>query len=325
MRKAIIPCLVLGLLSLTSTVSYPAAAEQYPAKPIRLIVPFPPGGGMDAAARIVGAKLSEYLGQQVVVDNRPGAGGSIGSQLAARSAPDGYTLLMGSTATHAINASLYSNLAYDPVKDFSPVALVASTPSLLVVHPSLPAKNVAELIALAKKGGTELSFASAGPGSTQHLAGELFKSMTGTRILHVPYKGAAPAMSDLVGGQVSMAFDTMPSAMPQVQTGTVRALGITTLKRSASLQNVPTIAETVPGYEVLTWFGVFAPRETPAAIVTQVSTEIRKSLRVKDVQDRLAAVGLDAIDGSPEEFAALIQRELPKWRKVVEDSGAKTD
>lgn len=317
--------LVFGCLSLTAVLSTCLASDKYPTKAIRLIVPFPPGGGNDATARILGSRLSELLEAQIVIDNRPGAGGSIGSESVARAAPDGYVLLMASNSTHAINPGLYAKLPYDPVKDFEPIVLVASAPNVLVVHPSIPATTVKELIDLAKRDTSRLTYASAGSGTTQHLAGELFKSLTGTSILHIPYKGAGPAMADLLGGQVSMAFDTMPSALPHVLGGKLLALGVAGLTRSPNLPNVPSISETIPAYEVIVWFGMFAPRGTPPAIIQQLNRETRRAIGSKDVQDRLKAAGLDGIGSSAEDLAAQLAREIPKWRKVIEDSGAKVD
>jgi tripartite-type tricarboxylate transporter receptor subunit TctC len=304
-----------------------ALAQAWPAKPIRLITPFPPGGGTDAVARIVGDKLAELLGQPVVIDNKAGAGGSLGTELAAHAPPDGYTLVLGSTATHAVNPSLYSKVGYDPIADFVAVSPVASTPLLLMVNPQVPAKNVQELIALAKSKpqDAQLTFASAGAGSAQHLGGELFKTSSGAPLLHVPYKGAAPAMADLLGGHVSMAFDTLPSAMPQVRGGKVRVLGISSPKRHSSLPDVPAIAETVPGYELVTWYGLFAPKGTPPAVVSRLNAEIKRALAANDVREKFAAAGLDANWSSPQDFATLLQAEVPKWRKVIQQSGAKVD
>jgi tripartite-type tricarboxylate transporter receptor subunit TctC len=307
--------------------SQPAVAQAYPNKPIHLISPFPPGGGTDLVARIVGNKLAELLGQAVIIDNRAGAGGSVGTELAARAAPDGYTLVLGSTATHAVNPSLYSRVGYDPINDFAAVSLVASTPLVLMVNPQVPARTVPELIALAKAKpeASRLTFASAGAGSAQHLGGELFKTVSGAPIVHVPYKGAAPAMSDLLGGHVDMMFDTMPSAMAQVGGGKLRVLGISSAKRHPALPDVPAIAESVPGYELVTWYGLFAPKGTPPAIVARLNAEVKRMLASKDVQEKFAGAGLDPRWMPADEFSELLKTEVPKWRKVIQQSGAKVD
>jgi tripartite-type tricarboxylate transporter receptor subunit TctC len=325
MKKAFAAGFALCLTALL--LAAPVAAQTYPSKPVRLITPFPPGGGTDVVARIVGEKLAELLGQPVVIDNKAGAGGSLGTELAARAAPDGYTLVLGSTATHAVNPSLYSKVGYDPVADFVAVAPVATTPLLLMVHPQVPASSVPELIALAKTRAATapLTFASAGAGSAQHLGGELFKTMTGTSLTHVAYKGAGPAMADLLGGHVAMAFDTMPSALPQVRSGKLRGLGISSLKRHPALPDVPAIAETVPGYEYVSWYGVFAPKGTPPAIVDRLNADIKRALASKDVQDKFKTAGIDPEWSSTADFTALVVREVPKWRKVIQQAGAKVD
>lgn len=304
-----------------------AFAQDYPSKPIRLITPFPPGGGTDTVARIVGEKLGELLGQPVVIDNKAGAGGSVGTELAARAQGDGYTLVLGSTATHAVNPSLYSRVGYDPIADFVAVSPVASTPLLLVVNPRVPVNTVSELISLAKSKalGDALTFASAGAGSAQHLGGELFRTTSAAPITHVPYKGAAPAMADLLGGHVAMAFDTMPSAMPQVRSGKLRVLGISSAKRHPALADVPAIAETVPGYELVTWYGLFAPKGTPAPVVARLNAEVKRMLDSKDVREKFTRAGLDPNWSTPEQFSNLLKSELPKWRKVIQESGAKVD
>lgn len=305
----------------------PALGAGYPDRPIHLITPFPPGGGTDAVARIVGEKLASLLGQPVVVENKAGAGGSLGTELAARAAPDGYTLVLGSSATHAVNPSLYSKLGYDPIKDFSAISPVASTPLLLMVNASVRANTVSELIALAKarSGKNEMTYASAGTGSAQHLGGELFKAMTGTNIMHVPYKGAGPAMVDLLAAHVDMAFDTMPSALPQVGSPKLKVLGISSPARKASLPDVPVIAETVPGYELVTWYGLFAPSGTPSEIVERLNQAVKQALESKDVQDKFSAAGIEPTWSTAGDFAALVSREVPKWRKVIEQAGAKID
>jgi len=314
------------LLVLAAALPGAASAQaQYPNKPVRLIVPFPPGGGTDTLARIYGQKLAEVFGQQVIIDNRPGAGTNIGAEIAAKAPPDGYTLLMGNIA-HAINVTLYSKLAYDFVKDFTPVTLLASTPNILVVHPSVPAKSVKELIALAKARPGQLDYASAGSGSSSHLAAELFGIMAGVKMTHVPYKGGGPAVIALVGGQVSVGFATTPSVITHVKAGKMRGLGVTTARRSPSTPELPTISEAgVPGYEAGTWYGLLAPAGTPNEIVARLHAESVKLLKLPDVKDRLDATGFESIGNTPEQFAAYIRSEIEKWGKVVKASGARVD
>lgn len=303
-----------------------ACAQGYPSKPVRMVVPFPPGGTTDILARAVGQKLSEAWNQQVIIDNRPGAGGNIGTDIVAKAPADGYTLLMGTVGTQAINASLYAKLPYDPVKDFAPVTLVASVPNVLVVNATIPAKSVKELIALAKAKPGQLTFASSGNGTSIHLSGELFKTMTGTFMLHIPYKGSAPALTDLMGGQTNMMFDNLPSSMPHIKSGMLRALAVTSAKRSPALPDVPTIAEAgVPGYEASSWFGVLAPAGTPKEIVARLNADIVKVLAAPDIKERLSAQGADPVGNTPEQFAAYIRTEQIKWAKVVKDSGAKIE
>ena len=303
-----------------------AFAQAWPARPIKLIVPYPPGGSADILARAIGQKLADGIGQSVVIDNRPGAGTAIGAEAAARSAPDGYTIMLGTVSSHAINPALNPGLKYDPVKDFAPVSLVASIPFALLVHPSLPARSVQELIALAKTKPGSLNFSSAGTGTSNHLAGELFKSMTGTDMVHIPYKGSAPALADLLSGQVNLMFDLVLTAQPHVKSGAARALAVTGLERSTALPGVPTAAESgVPGYEVSAWFGFFAPAGTPAAIVTALNAQTVKAMRLPDLRERLASQGADALTSTPEQFAAYVKDELNKWTRVVKASGMKAD
>jgi len=312
-----------ALLALVATA---ASAQTYPTKPIRLVVPFPPGGATDILARDVAQKLTEAWGQQVIVDNRPGAGGNIGSELVAKSAPDGYTLEMGTVGTHAINASLYAKMPYDHVKDFVPVILVAGVPNVLVVNPAVPANSVAELIAYAKANPGKLNFASSGNGTSIHLSGELFKFMAGVQMTHVPYKGSAPALQDLIGGQVQLMFDNLPPSLPQIKAGKLRALAVTSLARAPALPDVPTMAEAgLPGYEASSWFGVLAPAGTPPAIVTKLNAEIAKWLATPEAKEKLSKQGANAAGGTPEDFAKHIAAETAKWAKVVKDSGAKID
>lgn len=301
-------------------------AEVYPSKPIRIVAPFPPGGPADILSRIIGHKLSQSWGQQVIVDNRPGAGGNIGADLVAKAAPDGYTLLLGFVGTHAINASLYAKMPYDNVKDFEPVSQVAAVTIVLVVHPSVPASSIKELIALAKSKPGQLTFGSPGNGTPQHLAGQLFNTMAGVDMLHVPYKGAVPALTDLLGGQVSMIFSSMPPALPLVKTGKLRALGVTSATRSPAAPDISTISESgIPGYEVKNWYGIFAPRGTPKEIVSKLNAEIVKILNMPDVKESLAVQGAEPVSGTPEQFAAYIKEETEKWAKIVKYSGARLD
>jgi tripartite-type tricarboxylate transporter receptor subunit TctC len=303
-----------------------AAADAYPAKPIRFVVAFPPGGGTDIIARSIAQKLSERLEQQVVVDNRPGAGGNIGTDIVAKSAPDGYTMLMGSAGPLAINASLFAKMPFDPIRDLAPVTLAASTPNVLVVHPSLKAATVNELIALAKARPGEINFASSGHGTPAHLAGELFNSMAGVKLVHVPYKGAAPALADLLGGQVQLMFSTMPPALPHVRDGKLRALAVTSLKRSRATPELPTVDEAaLPGFEANTWHGVVVPAGTPAAVVVRLNREIVAILHMPEVVERLSGQGAQALGSTPEEFTAYIKAETLKWAKAVRDSGAKAE
>ena len=298
----------------------------YPAKPIRLVVPFPPAGPTDVVARLVGQKLAERWHQQVVVENRAGAGGTIGAELVARTAPDGYTLLMGSTANMAVNVTLYAKLSYDPLKDFVPVNLAAITPNLMVVNPSLPVTNVREFIALAKTKPGSINYASGGSGTPSHLAAELFKTMAGMQMSHIPYKGSIPALTDVMGGQVTLMFDSMPSALPLVKSGRLKALAQTGAKRSASVPDLPTIGESgLPGYEVAGWFGLFAPAGTPRDIVMKLSNEITLVLNLPDVKERYALLGAEPGPGNPAEFAKFLASEITKWAKVIRDSGAKSE
>lgn len=303
-----------------------ALAQTYPAKPIRMIAPFPPGGTTDILARVAGQKITEALGQQVIIDNRPGAGGNIGTELVAKAAPDGYTLLTAPGSTLTINPSLFAKLSYDVLKDFAPVTIIAAVPNLLVVHPSLPVKSVKELVALAKARPGQLNYASTGAGQSTHLSMELFKTMAGIDAVHIPYKGSSPALADLLGGQVSLMFDNMPSSLPHVKAGKLRALAVSTLKRSPALPQLPTVAESgLPGFEVSVWFGVLAPAGTPRDIVTKLNGAIVKSLQTPDVHERLVSQGAEAIGNTPEQFTAQMQRDLVKWAKVVKDSGAKLE
>ena len=299
-------------------------AQPYPLKPIRLIVPFPPGGGVDGVARIAFARVAESLNQQVVIDNRGGSAGIIAAETAARAAPDGYTLFFGTTATQAITPHYYRKLAYDPVKDFAPVSLIAGAGYLLVVHPSLQATTVKELIALAKAKPGALNFSSAGNGTVLHLTTELFRSMAGIQLVHVPYKGAAPALTDLLSGQVQLAFNPASVVLPHVRTNRLRALGITSVKRSPLAPEVPTVAEAgVPGYEASGWYAVLAPAGTPQPVISRLHRELINALADRDVKERFAATGVEPIGTTPGQFAAYMRDEYAKWGKVVRAAGVK--
>jgi tripartite-type tricarboxylate transporter receptor subunit TctC len=303
-----------------------AAAESYPSRPIRLIIPFPPGGGTDIMGRTLAAKLGSSLGVQVIADNRGGAGGIIGTETAVKANPDGYTLMIGSVSTISINPSLYKQLPFDPVKDLAPISLMASTPSALVVTTGLPVDSVKALIALAKAKPGHLTFASAGSGTSHHLGGELLKLTTGIDIVHVPYKGTAPAVTDLVSGQVSMMIANIPSVMPMIKAGRVKPLAVTSLQRSPQMPELPTVAESgVPGFEVIVWYGVFAPAATPPALIGRLNAEVRKIVAMPDVKERLAGEGAEAVGSTPQEFSKRIKDDLDKWAKVVKNSGARAD
>ncbi|HSQ03984.1 MAG TPA: tripartite tricarboxylate transporter substrate binding protein [Burkholderiales bacterium] len=305
---------------------HPAAvAQTYPTKAIRLIVPYPPGGGTDTLARVLSQRLSEVLGQQVIMDNRPGAGANIGMEIAARSAPDGYTLVLA-TISNAISASLYSKLNYDLMKDFAPVTLLATTPHILVVHPSLPVKSVKDLIALAKAKPGQLVYSSSGSGTPTHLAGELFNYLAGVKMMHVPYKGGGPSIIALVGGEVTTSFATMPSAIPHVRSGKLHAIAVTTAKRSPSTPELATISESgLPGFEMGSWYGLLAPAGTPAAVIAHLNTETIKVLKLPDVKQRLDNSGFEALVSTPEEYRAYTRSEIDKWAKIVKASGARAD
>lgn len=302
------------------------AAQAWPSKPIRLIVPYPAGGTTDLLGRGIAQKMSEAFGQQVVVENRTGAGGNIGSDLVAKSKADGYTLVLGTIASHAINPNLYRDLPYDAEKDFAPIALVATLPNLLVVNPAVPAKTVKELIALAKAKPGELAFASAGSGTTQHLSGVIFNKMAGVDMLHVPYKGNAPAVTDLVGGQVQLMFDNIPISLQQVRAGKLRALAVTGPKRSPVLPDVPTIAEAaLPGFSVTSWFALFAPAGTPENIIAILNRETNKALADPVLHRQLTDQGIEPGSGTPAQLASLLRAEIPRWKKIVAESGARVE
>ena len=308
-------------------VAWPAGAQAaFPERPVTLIVPFPAGGSTDLVARVVAEKMSANLGQQIVVDNRGGAGGNVGSAAAAKAEADGYTILMGTVATHALNPALYKKMPYDPVKDFAPVSLLVVVPNVLVVNPDFPAHSVAELIALAKEKPGELSYASSGNGTPLHLSGELFKSMAGIDIVHVPYKGAGPALIDVMGGHVPIMFDNLPSSTEHIKAGKLRGLAVTTAERAPSMPDLPTVAESgLPGYETYTWNALFAPAGTPPEVIARLNEAAVQAVGDPQVQAKLQAVGASVVGSTPEQLAAHVQAELAKWAPVVKASGAQID
>ena len=301
-------------------------AQGYPVKPIRFYTPYPPGGTTDILARLIGAKLHEAWGQPLVIEARPGAGGNVGTDFVAKSAPDGYTILMGGSGPLAINVSLFSKLPYDPLRDLAPVVLVASVPLVLVVHPSLPVKNVREFIALIKARPRDFNFASAGPGSPQHLTAEMFKFMAKVEMTHIPYKGSGPAIVDLMGGQVLLAFESMIPILPHVKTGKLRGIAVTSSTRSPVLPEIPTVIEGgVAGFESIAWYGVVAPAATPKDIVTKLNVEMTRILNLPDIKQRLAEMGSPAVAGTPDQFGALIKSEIGKWAKIVKQANVSLD
>ena len=315
----------VALLLIASLAAGASLAQDYPSRPVRIVVPFSPGGSTDTLARIVGQKLTERSGQPVIIENRAGAGGHIGAEQVARSAPDGYTLLLGGVP-HAISASLYSKLPYDLARDLTAIAEVASFPSAIVLHPSLPANSVKELIALARARPGQLSFGSAGIGSPNHLSLELFQAMAGVSMVHVPYKGSGQLVGDLLAGQVQLASMGLPVALPHVHSGKLRAIAVTGAARSALLPDVPTVSEAgLPGFEVTSWYGVFAPAGLPADIVVKLNSEIGSAVTAPDVKERLAALGAEPSVKTPDQFARYVREEITKWAKVVKDSGAKAE
>ncbi len=327
MNQAVSRRLALAATAVTAlcALALPAAAQTgaWPKQPVRLVVTFPPGGAPDILARLFADKAQ--LGQPVVIDNVPGAGGNIGADKVAKAAPDGHTLVMGTVGTHAINGALYARMPYDMVRDFAPVAHVASAPNLLVVTNSLPVKTVPELIAWLKANPNSASFGSPGVGSSVHVSGELFKSLTGTQMQHVPYKGRQFAIPDLVGGQIQLMFDNMPSALPMAREGKIRALAQTTAKRSAAAPDIPTVGESVPGFEATTWFAMFAPAGTPKDVVARVNAEMQRVFKLPEVADKVKGLGLEPWISSPDELAKFQAAEIAKWAKVVKDSGAKAE
>jgi tripartite-type tricarboxylate transporter receptor subunit TctC len=301
------------------------AQGAYPDKPIHITVTFTPGGAPDILARLIGERLATAWGQSVIIDNRAGAGGNTGSDYVAKAAPDGYNLVLGTVGTHAINGALYPKMPYDMVRDFAPVSLLATTPNMLVVHNGVPAKNLQEFIALGKREG-KMSFASSGSGTSIHVSGELFKTMTGIDMEHIPYKGRASAIPDLLGGRVTMMFDNMPSSLPLVREGKLRALGVTSARRSAAAPEIPTIAEQgLAGFDAVSWFALFAPAGTPRPIIDKLQGEVSRMFKTPEVAKRLTELGLDPVAGTPDELAAYQRTEIIKWAKVVKDSGAKVE
>jgi tripartite-type tricarboxylate transporter receptor subunit TctC len=319
--------LLVGAAALTLAMAAPLVSGQtFPAKPVRIVVGFPSGGNVDIPTRIVASKLGDLWGTSVIVDNRPGAGGNIGADLVAKAAPDGYTLLTCNAASHGINPSFYKKIPFDAVKDFAFISQIGLTANVLLVHPSVPAKTVSEFIAYAKANPGKISFASAGVGTSQHLAMELLKSMTGINVVHVPYKGGHPALTDLLGGQVQAMFAAVPTSQAMIKAGKLRALGVTSLKRSPNLPDVPTIAESgVPGFSVTSWYGLCAPAAVPKPILARLHDDLVKVLAMPDTQQRLSEQGIDVTPSSPEEFAEFIKSEVAKWAKVVKEAGISAD
>lgn len=312
------PSRILAALAL-AVLPVIAAAQSYPTRPIRLVVPFPPAGATDILSRELARLLSERLKQQVIVDNKPGAGGALGSDLVAKSAPDGYTIQMATSSTHSIGPSLNPKIPYNAQTDFTPVAHVANATNVLVVSPSVKANTVAELIAEIKAKPGQFNFGSSGNGTIVHLTGELFKSMTGTYIVHIPYRGTALVIPDMVSGQIQLLFDNVASALPHIRDGRVKALGVTSLKRSPLLPNVPTVADTVPGFESSTWFGVFGPKNMPAEATQRLNSEINAILKTPEFQERLRTLGYDAAGGSPADFAKVVASDTAKWARLIKE------
>ncbi len=319
-------CFALALFLAAGMLSFHAGALPYPAKPIHFVVPYPAGGPLDAVARLLGQRVSERLKQPIIVENRPGAGGNIGADFVAKASPDGYTILMGAVATHAINPTLYASIPYDAEKDFKPVTQLASTPNVLVVNPSLPVHDVREFIAYAKANPGKLNFGSGSTGSAGHLAGELFKSMAGVEMTHVPYKGAAPAMNDLISGQINLMFDNLASSLTQVKAGKIHALAVTTAARSPLAPELPTIAESgLPGFDINTWFGLFVPAGTPPEVVNVLHDEFNHALSDPDIREKMLALGAEPVGSTPAQFAAYIRSESAKYARIIKASGAKVD
>lgn len=319
-RRNFLTFAAVALLGLSSV----ALAQPYPTKPIRMVVPFAPGGPTDLYARSVGQELSKLLGQPVIIENRPGAGGNLGSDIIAKSAPDGYSIVLGAVGSFAVNVTLYPKMPYDVLRDFAPVSLVAIVPMMLVVHPNVPVKTPKDLVELAKARPGQLSYGSAGSGTSIHMASEMFKAMTGVDMVHIPYKGTAPAMTDLIGGQLQLMFSDATSAIPQVKSGRVRAVAVT--RRIDAMPDIPTFAETgFPNYDPSFWVGIFAPAGTPREIVLRLNGAIVKSLQVPELRERFISEGAQPVSNTPEEFTEFVRAEIAKWAKVVKASGAKVD
>ena len=318
---AVVACAILA----------PAQAQTWPSKPVRIVVPFPPGGTTDIVARSIGVELQRMWQHAVVIENRPGAGGNIGADVVAKAAPDGYTLLMGTVGTHAINKALFdqsgAKMPFDPVKDFVPITLAAGVPNVMVINPKLPVNTVAEFIAYAKARPGQLNMASSGNGTSIHLSGELFKTVTGVYMVHFPYRGSAPAMTDLIAGNMNVMFDNLPSALPHIKSGRLKALAVTSRTRSPALPNVPTIEEAagLKGFDASSWFGLFAPAGTPRTIVDKIQADVAKALALPEVRERFLAQGADPGGNTPDQFAAFIRAETDKWTRVVKFSNAKVD
>jgi tripartite-type tricarboxylate transporter receptor subunit TctC len=312
-------------LALLSAGAAAQSGTTYPVKPLRFVVPYTPGGGTDLMARALAQRMTESMGQPVIVENRAGAGGNLGMEFVARSAPDGYTIALALTAQYVVNPALYPKLPYDPVKDYAPIMLVARNPYVLVVHPTVPAKSLKELIALAKQRAGQLTFSSSGNGSGAHLSGEMLKTMAQVNLLHIPYKGAGALLPDLIAGQVHLSFVTWSSVGQHVKSGRLRALGVTTVKRSPALPELPAIAETLPGYDLPVWYGVVAPAGTPRDIIGRLNAEILRVLAIPDFRQRIEVDAVEPIGSTPEQFGDYIRTELVKWAKIVRDSGAKVD
>jgi len=320
MKKTLLPLVVLAFTGI-------AQAQDYPNKPIRMVVGFPPGGGTDVVARILVPRMSELLGQPIVIENRPGATGTVAAGQVAKSPPDGYTIMMGHVSVNAIAPALFSNLSYDVIQDFAPIAIAAAVPHFVVVHPSLKISSLKDLIAHLKTQPGKLTFPSAGNGSMPHLAGEIFKSLAGVQVVHVPYKGSGQSMQDLLGGQHLVAFDTMPASSPHVRSGKLRALAVSSAARVPSFPEVPTAEEAgLAGYQVITWYGVFAPAGTPAAIVSRLHADTVKAMQTPDTKSKLEGIGADGtVSRSPEEFAALVRADTARYAKIVKDIGLRID
>src|SRR5688572_1880495 len=321
-----IACITIAAAAVCAAFAAPVGAQTYPNKPIRWIIPFPPGGGTDVISRTLATELTKSLGQQVIADNRPGSGGTIGLAAAAKLPADGYNLVLGQLANVAIAPALYSKLPYDPLKDLQPITLALTSPLVLVAHPSFPAKNLKELIAIARTKPDTVTFGSPGNGTTGHLGTELLKTMTGTKMTHIPYKGAVPAFTGLMGGEIAIYMSSIQPAIPMLNAGRVKALGVTSSTRIATLPNVPTIAESgVPGYEVTNWYGVMVPAGVPKDVLNKLHGELVRILKLPEVHQRFQAEGGDTAPNTPEQFAAFIRTEMVKWEKAVRASGAKVD